>query len=267
MEALIQCILRMPAAIKKSSINSFTDSPFVDVIALVKMPRMFSFPNMKHYDDTTYPDDHIATMSRRASSRLRGERTLYKELTKYPYKKIKDVLAKAWAQIKWEEDEVNYTPSRHNINDERRSRRVERKSAERRPESYPTNSGNDRTCDNRIPRDRPPHQPERTRARVPEYNLNITPVEAVAVMKNLGNSMKWLGRMSSPTDKRDSTKWYDVHRDHAHRTENCIALKFEVVEFLKRGHLKEHLTNKGKNTLARRDERQVKHNTPNPNPP
>ncbi|KAL5837095.1 hypothetical protein ACOSQ3_014264 [Xanthoceras sorbifolium] len=50
----------MPAPIKKSSINSFADSPFVDAIALVEMPRKFSFPNMKRYDGTTDPDDHIA---------------------------------------------------------------------------------------------------------------------------------------------------------------------------------------------------------------
>ncbi|KAL5770679.1 hypothetical protein ACOSP7_014833 [Xanthoceras sorbifolium] len=60
MEALIQCILGMPAPIKKSAINSFVDSPFVDAIALVEMPRKFNFPNMKPYDGTTDSDDHIA---------------------------------------------------------------------------------------------------------------------------------------------------------------------------------------------------------------
>ena len=38
---------------------------------------------------------------------------LYKELTKYPCRTMEDVLAKAWAQIKWEEDESNrptYSP-------------------------------------------------------------------------------------------------------------------------------------------------------------
>ena len=49
----------MPAPIKKSSINSYADSPFTNNIALVEMPRKFSFPNMKLYDGTSDPDDHI----------------------------------------------------------------------------------------------------------------------------------------------------------------------------------------------------------------
>ncbi|KAL5777166.1 hypothetical protein ACOSP7_010092 [Xanthoceras sorbifolium] len=231
MEALIQCILRMPAPIKKSSINSFIDSPFVDAIALVEMPRKFRFPNMKHYDATTDLDNYIAQY----------RQPMLMELTKYPCKIMEDILTKAWAQIKWEEYEVNYTPSRHNRN--------QRKSAERRPEPYPTSRRN------RTSRNRPPRQAERTRARVPEYNLNITLVEAVAIMKNLGNSVKWPGRMSSPAKKRDFIKWCDFHRDNDHRTDDCILFKFEVVKLLKMGHLKEHLTNKGKSTLARQDKR------------
>ncbi|KAL5777455.1 hypothetical protein ACOSP7_010381 [Xanthoceras sorbifolium] len=258
MEALIQRIPGMPAPIKKSLINSSADSPFVDAIALVEMPRKFSFPNIKHYDGMMDLDDYIAYQRRGELLReyvgwfdkekvsiphcnlvmaiyvfrkgLLHDSDLYKELTKYPCKTMTDVLTNAWAQIKWEEDKVNYTPSSLNRNDERRSRCVERKSAECRPEPYPTTRHNDRTHDNHAPRDRPPRQPERTRARVQEYNLIITPVEAIAAMKNLGSAVKWPERMSSPTDKRELTKWCDFHGDHDHSTEDCIALKFEVVE-------------------------------------
>ncbi|KAL5738133.1 hypothetical protein ACOSP7_030894 [Xanthoceras sorbifolium] len=55
----------MPVLIKKSSINIFVDSPFVDSIALVEMPKKFSFPDMKRYDGTTDPDDHIAQYRQR----------------------------------------------------------------------------------------------------------------------------------------------------------------------------------------------------------
>jgi len=207
MEALIQRIPGIPTPIKKSTTNSFADSPFVDAIALVDMPRKFSFPNMKQFEGMTDPDDHISQYKQRmftatvphdlreacmckafgsslsgpalqwytnlpnnsinsfaqltdtfveqfASSRklekqsddlytitqkcdenlrayvgrfnkekvqiphcnqstaisafrrgLRFDSDLYKELTKYPCKTMEDVLAKAWAQIKWEEDE------------------------------------------------------------------------------------------------------------------------------------------------------------------
>ncbi|KAK1583610.1 hypothetical protein Q3G72_025504 [Acer saccharum] len=60
MEALIKRIPGVPAPIKKSTANSFAYSPFVDAIALTEMPKKFNFPNMKQYERTTNPNDHIA---------------------------------------------------------------------------------------------------------------------------------------------------------------------------------------------------------------
>ena len=60
MEDLIRQIPRVPTPIKKRFVNSYVDSPFMDNIALVEMPRKFSFPNMKLYDGTTDTNDHIA---------------------------------------------------------------------------------------------------------------------------------------------------------------------------------------------------------------
>ena len=65
MEALIQTILGVLAPIKKSLPHSYTDSPFVDSIALIEMPRKFSFPNMKMYDGTIDTTDHIASYKQR----------------------------------------------------------------------------------------------------------------------------------------------------------------------------------------------------------
>ena len=61
MEAMIQRIPGVLIPIKKSLAHSYVDSPFVDSIALIKMPKKFSFSNMKIYDDTTNPMDHIAS--------------------------------------------------------------------------------------------------------------------------------------------------------------------------------------------------------------
>ena len=73
MEALIQKIPRVPAPIKKSLPHSYADSPFVDFIALIEMPRKFSFPNMKMYDGTTDPTDHIASYKQRMfTAAIRG---------------------------------------------------------------------------------------------------------------------------------------------------------------------------------------------------
>ena len=76
------------------------------------------------------------------------------------------------------------------------------------------------------------------------YNLSISLTELVVVFKNMGNTVRWPGKMVVPSDKRDASKWCDFHGYHGHRTEDCIALKLEVVELLKRGHLKDLLTDK-----------------------
>ena len=59
MEVMIQKIPGVPAPIKNSLLHSYADSPFVDSITLIKMPKKFSFPNMKMYDGTIDPTDHI----------------------------------------------------------------------------------------------------------------------------------------------------------------------------------------------------------------
>ena len=58
MEAMIHRIL---TPIKKSLPHSYTDSPFVDSITLVEMPKKFSFPNMKMYDGRNDPTNYIAS--------------------------------------------------------------------------------------------------------------------------------------------------------------------------------------------------------------
>ncbi|KAK2661851.1 hypothetical protein Ddye_000425 [Dipteronia dyeriana] len=59
-EALIQRIIGVPTLIKESTTKIFTDSLFIDAIALVEMSKKFSFPNMKQFEGMTDPSDHIA---------------------------------------------------------------------------------------------------------------------------------------------------------------------------------------------------------------
>ena len=61
MESMIQRIPRVPTPLKWSLLYSYADSPFVDIITLVEMPKKFSFSNMKMYDGTTNPTGHIAS--------------------------------------------------------------------------------------------------------------------------------------------------------------------------------------------------------------
>ncbi|KAL5572667.1 hypothetical protein UlMin_022264 [Ulmus minor] len=57
--------------------------------------------------------------------------------------------------------------------------------------------------------------------RLPEYNLNIKPVEVVAIMKNMGNTVRWPRQPDRPNPKRDNTQWCEYHADHGHTMANC----------------------------------------------
>ena len=88
---------------------------------------------------------------------------------------------------------------------------------------------------------------------MPEYNLHIEPMDLVVIMKGMGNTVRWPKEPNNPYAKCDTTKWCEFHHDHGHNTLDCIILQLEVTNLLKKGHLQDMLSNKGKNTLAMQD--------------
>ena len=54
-----------PTTLKKSQPHSYADYSFVDSIALIEMPKKFSFPNMKLYDGTIDLTNYIASYKQR----------------------------------------------------------------------------------------------------------------------------------------------------------------------------------------------------------
>ncbi|KAF3523284.1 hypothetical protein F2Q69_00048424 [Brassica cretica] len=57
--------------------------------------------------------------------------------------------------------------------------------------------------------------------------------------------------MKAPDSFRNPELWCDFHRDHGHKTEDCISLKIEVNELLQKGHLREFLSEKAKAHLSK----------------
>ncbi|XP_060969629.1 uncharacterized protein LOC133036880 [Cannabis sativa] len=172
---------------------------------------------------------------------LLEESDLYKELTKYPCRTMEDVLAKAWAQIKWEEDEFNRqsTTSYSYSHDSRVQKRVERWQSYRYSEPYPTkrsrsyrdsrnSTQSHRRRDYIVKITLPRRMRESDKGPIPEYNLNFSPVEVAAVMKGMGNQVKLPEKIKKPAATRDTTKGCECHNDHIHTTPECITLRYEV---------------------------------------
>ena len=72
-------------------------------------------------------------------------------------------------------------------------------------------------------------------------------------MKGMRKTIKWPRKSNNPDPKWDTNKWCELHADHGHSTPDCISLCLEVANLLKKGHLQDLPSDKGKNTLAIRD--------------
>ena len=51
--------------------------------------------------------------------------------------------------------------------------------------------------------------------------------------------------MRSDPTKRDNTKYCEFHRDHGHRTDDCIQLRKEIEYLIRRGYLRRFVASEG----------------------
>ena len=82
-------------------------------------------------------------------------------------------------------------------------------------------------------------------------HLSVLTPELVNALKQMGQQVKWPPKMKAPDSFRNLELWCDFHRDHGHKTEDCIAVKIEVNELLQMGHLREFLSEKANAHLSK----------------
>ena len=78
-------------------------------------------------------------------------------------------------------------------------------------------------------------------------HLSVSRPELVNVLRQMSEQVKWL----APDSLRNPGFWCDFHRDHGHKTEDCVALNIEVNELLRKGHLRKLLSEKAKSHIRK----------------
>ncbi|XP_048611620.1 uncharacterized protein LOC106393070 [Brassica napus] len=172
---------------------------------------------------------------------------LYKELTMYPCKTIEDVLSRAWAQVKWEQDVASHAKAQPK-QDQKSARSDQGNRDERSSQRAAKDSGNRN-------RGRFQYRPLKKEEGMsvstwPDIShLSISTPELVNILRQMGQQFKWPQKMKAPDLFRNLGLWCDFHRDHGHKTEDCVTQRIEVNELLQKGHLREFLSEKAKNHL------------------
>ncbi|XP_021747716.1 uncharacterized protein LOC110713575 [Chenopodium quinoa] len=362
-EAKIAKIPGMRKPMEEEAADGYIESPFLEEIAMVEVPKRFSTPNMTMYDVTTDPDEHVSLYKQKmmtssiprdireaimckgfgatlsgpaltwfinldngtirsfagmvnlfkilfANSRkiekqssdlyrvvqrhgeslrdylnrfnrekigkhkcdapitieafrrgLLDHSELYKELTKYPCTTYEDVQAKAMAQVRFEEDTyARKTPEpdrqpRRNNNFSRRDHRF--KTYQRsRFDAGSVNAIEGEFSDWREDSELPP--------KLHEYCFNVNPAGVIRTLNKMGDTVQWPRKNDRPGEKKDPSRWCDFHSDIGHTTDECVALRKEVAYLLKKGYLKELLSDRSK---APGKERESKQGGPPPPPP
>ena len=82
-------------------------------------------------------------------------------------------------------------------------------------------------------------------------HLSVSRPELTNVLRQMSQLVKWPQKMNAPDSLRNPGLWCDFHRDQGHKKEDCVALKIEVNELLKKGHLREFLSEKAKSHLSK----------------
>ena len=57
--------------------------------------------------------------------------------------------------------------------------------------------------------------------------------------------LRWSSQMRMDPIKRDNTRYCEFHRDHRHRTDNCIQLRKEIEYLIRRGYLRHYIASEG----------------------
>ncbi|XP_019256295.1 PREDICTED: uncharacterized protein LOC109234683 [Nicotiana attenuata] len=85
-----------------------------------------------------------------------------------------------------------------------------------------------------------------SKAKIGGYRFNVSTSELVAVLRSMGDKVRWRKEMRSDPNRRNPDFWYEFHNYHGHKTTDSRLLQGEVEHLLKQGYLTYLFSEKGK---------------------
>ncbi|XP_074289249.1 uncharacterized protein LOC141614402 [Silene latifolia] len=236
----------VPANIEEGNPESYADSPFVDEIVKVDLPKKFVVPSMRTYDGIADPQNHVAYYKQWMLAAsipiveafrqgLPLDSDFYDELTMNPSYTFEDVQAKALSYIRLEEDKNFKAEITTNVIGYKRSNRKSssnrggssRPSPYTRPDRSEVNYAHEQRGN---PYTYPPIQ---------EYNFFIDTIWLIKRLDNMGDILKWPKKTDNPNSRKDTTRWCEFHMDIGHTIEEYLGLRRQMAYLLNKGCLKD----------------------------
>ncbi|KAF3545527.1 hypothetical protein DY000_02007606 [Brassica cretica] len=186
-------------------------------------------------EKVSIPECNITTANSAFKRGLLPDGDLYKELTKYQY-----VASRTKAQQKQDQKAIRED---QNDRDEKSSQKPAKDQGGRNRGRYmsrPLERAEGMSVST-WPED------EGSRFLLIYLYLYISIPELINALRQMGQQVKWPQKMRASDSFRNPDLWCDFHRDHGHKTEDCIGLKIKVNELLQKGYFREFLSEKAKN--------------------
>nr|XP_009803266.1 PREDICTED: uncharacterized protein LOC104248657 [Nicotiana sylvestris]XP_016445902.1 PREDICTED: uncharacterized protein LOC107771059 [Nicotiana tabacum] len=189
---------------------------------------------------------------------LRATRKLLSRLIKYPPTTWEEIHNAYYAEVRADEDDLNGPTQRltsiqtklrkDHRNDDRRDQSGPRLNLDRH-HPYVKAANPSSPLHMKHP-SRPQTGTQRNERGMPPllstHNFFVSPLEIVYALEKLGPKVKWLQKMKSDPNTRKSNVLCEFHKERGHKTEECIALRKEVVNMLHQGHLRELMSDRGR---------------------
>ncbi|XP_070023250.1 uncharacterized protein [Nicotiana sylvestris] len=100
------------------------------------------------------------------------------------------------------------------------------------------------------------------KARFGGYSFNVSTPELVAILRSMGDKVRWPKEMRSNPNRHNPDHWCEFHNDHGYKMADYRFLQSEVDHLLKQGYLTELFSEKGKQAYMKNRQEPLKPPSP-----